>query len=196
MLLLLPRLGLIRGDETGGEGVEPMMRFLDLLVYETDACDERGNVSAGGFDRAGSDLQRRLTQHGEHMGSVEAADAVALEKLGDRRVADARSFGRHGCCFPKIEQPLCAEIVLEFEDRREIAPKLFAHAVRQAIALNSEFLGDAGEFTKLDDDRGDGCEQPEAARIGARGRGHHFPIAAGASRLSSHGRGQMRPRRA
>ena len=37
MLLPLPRLGLLARDEAEGQGVEPVMRFLDLAVHEAMA---------------------------------------------------------------------------------------------------------------------------------------------------------------
>ena len=60
MLLLLPRLGLLDRDEAGGQGIEPIMRLFELPVDEApvlraDAGNERGDVGAGGFGRAGGD---------------------------------------------------------------------------------------------------------------------------------------------
>ena len=55
MLLSLPRLDLRRRNEAGGQDVEPLMRILELSVYQTDARNQRGNVCAGGLDRTGSD---------------------------------------------------------------------------------------------------------------------------------------------
>ena len=83
MLLCLSRLGLLGRDETGGQGVELMVRLLELPVHQADARNERGDVGAGRLGRPGGDLDGRGAQHGEHMGGVDAADAVALEKLGE-----------------------------------------------------------------------------------------------------------------
>src|SRR5262245_44345683 len=141
MLLPLPRLGLLGRDQAGGKGIEPVMCVLELPVHQADARNERGDVGAGGFGRTGGDLHGRLAQYVEHMGGVEAAYAIALEKLGDRRLVDTRGFvgRRHG--LPQIEQPLRSEIVFELEDRWKIAPQLLSQAICQAIALSAEILG-------------------------------------------------------
>jgi hypothetical protein len=112
------------------------------------------------------------------MGGAEMADAIALEKLGDRCLADTSSLvgRRHGPS--EIEQPLCPEIVLELEHRWEVAPELLSQAICEAIALGAEAPGDARPFAQFDDDRIGDCKQPEATRIGAQGGGRHFGIPA------------------
>ena len=62
--------------------------------------------------------------------------------------------------------------------RREVAPELLAHAVGEAIALGAEVLGDARPLAQFDDDGIGDRQLPEAVRIGAQGRGHHFGVAA------------------
>lgn len=86
------------------------------------------------------------------MGSAETADAIPFEKLGDRCLADTSSLVgcRHG--LPKIEQPLCPEILLELEHRWEVAPELLSHAICEAIALGAEVLGDARPLAQFDED--------------------------------------------
>ena len=81
MLLPLPRLGLLGGNEPGNQGIEALMRLLELLVYETQAGDERGDVGTGGLDRTGGNLYGRLSQHIKDMCGVEAPDAIALRIL-------------------------------------------------------------------------------------------------------------------
>jgi hypothetical protein len=56
--LFAARFGLLGRDEAG-QRVGPLMRLLKLTVDETDARKERGEVCAGGFDRAGGNLQGR-----------------------------------------------------------------------------------------------------------------------------------------
>ena len=56
MLLLLPRLGLLGRDHSGGQQVELTMCILDLLIDEADARDERRNVSCGSFCGASGNL--------------------------------------------------------------------------------------------------------------------------------------------
>lgn len=105
MLLLLLRLHLRGRDEAGGQAIEPMMRLFELRVDEADAGNERGDVGAGGFSRSGGDYERRLAQYIEHTGGVGPADAMAPEKLGDRRLADARGFVRCRRGLPEIDRP-------------------------------------------------------------------------------------------
>lgn len=68
------------------------MSVLKLTVTETDSSYERGELCAGGFDRAGGDLHGRLAQQLEHMCGIEAAGAIALENLGDQCLAATRSL--------------------------------------------------------------------------------------------------------
>ncbi len=77
----------------------------------------------------GGDLNGRRAQHVEHVGGVEATGAVALEKLGDCHLTDARGFGwcRHD--LPQIEQPLGPEVGFQFEQRGKVAPELLAHVI-------------------------------------------------------------------
>src|SRR6516165_4616229 len=81
------------------------------------------------FGRPGSDDNGRPAQHVEHMGGVEATDAIALEKLGNRRRADPHGFVGRWDDLAQIEQPRCTEVVFELEDRWKIAPQLFSQAV-------------------------------------------------------------------
>src|SRR6516164_7022551 len=87
MLLPLPRLRL-GWDEASGESVDLAVGLDELPVHEADASHERGDMGAGGFGRARGDTHGRLAHYVEHMGGVEAADAIALEKGGDCFVAD------------------------------------------------------------------------------------------------------------
>lgn len=63
---------------------------------------------------------------------------MALEKLGDRRLADARRFVRCRHGLPEIEQPLCSEVAFELQQCGEVAPELLTHTVRQSVALGAE----------------------------------------------------------
>ena len=56
MLLPLPRL--LARDEAEGQGVEPVMRFLELPIHQPDARNERGDMAAGRFGSTGGDLAR------------------------------------------------------------------------------------------------------------------------------------------
>jgi len=103
---------------------------------------------------------------------------MALEKLGDRRLADARGFVRRRHGVPEIEQPLCPEVVFELKQCGEVAPELLAHTVRQTVALGAEVFGDARPLAQFDDDGVGDREQPKATRIGAQGGSHHLGIAA------------------
>src|SRR5262249_60635221 len=162
MLLPLPRLVLRGGNETGSQGVEPVMRFLQLLVHEADAGNEGGDMRARSLGRTSSDLHWRLAQNPENMGGIEASNAIALENFSDRRLSGARGlvWRRHG--FPQIEYQLCSEIALEFEHGGKIAPELLAHTVGQPDALGTEVLSDPRPFAQLYDHRIGDSKQPKA----------------------------------
>src|SRR5713226_8803272 len=108
----------------------------------------------------------------------EAADAVSLEDGGDRSLADAPGLvgGRRG--LPELDQPGGAEIGVEIEEGREVAPQLLAQAIGERGALAAEVLCDARPFPEFDDGGIGGGELAEAMRIGAQGRGHHQGVAA------------------
>src|ERR1700693_6136516 len=112
--------------------------------------------------------------------TTEAAskDAMAFEQFGDRRLAQTARRVRRRRGFPEFEQPFGAEVVLEFEQGREVAPELLAQAVDEAVPFDAEILGDARPFAQLDDDRVGGRERAEATRIGAQGGGHDLGVAA------------------
>src|SRR3984957_11842750 len=92
--------------------------------------------------------------------TTEAAskDAMAFELFGDRRLAQTARRVRRRRGFPEFEQPFGAEVVLEFEQGREVAPELLAQAVDEAVPFD-EILGDARPFAQLDDDRVGGRER-------------------------------------
>jgi hypothetical protein len=162
MLLLPPRVRLLGRNEAGGQRREPLMGVLMLTVDETDARNERGEVCAGGFDRAGGNLDGRPAQHIEHMGGIKAADAIALGNFGDRYLAATRSLV--GCWhgFPQIEL-LRSAIVFKLEYRWKVASDLLAHAVGQPIALGAEVFGDARPLAQLGDRWIGNREQPGAS---------------------------------
>lgn len=93
-----------------------------------------------------------------------------------RRFAVSGVGRRRG--FPEFEQPFGAEVALEFEQGREVAPELLAQAVDEAVPFDAEILGDARPFAQLDDDRVGSRERAEATRIGAQGGGHDLGVAA------------------
>ena len=105
MLLLPPRPCLLCWNEPGRQGIQPAMSLFDLPVHKADARNERLDMGAGRFNRSLGDLHSRLAQDIQNMGGVEAPDAVALQKLGDRRFADARGLAGCGRQFPQVEQP-------------------------------------------------------------------------------------------
>ena len=103
---------------------------------------------------------------------------MAFEQFGYRRLAQTARLVRRRRGFPEFEQPFGAEVVLEFEQGRELAPELLAQAVDEAVPFDAEILGDARPFAQLDDDRVGGRERAEATRIGAQGGGHDLGVAA------------------
>ena len=115
--------------------VDLAQRLLVLLVHQTDAGDQGCDVGAGGRGGAGGQAQGRRAQRLKHVRGVKAADAMALEKLADRRLAKPRGLVGRGDELQQIEQPLCPEVGVELEDGGKVAPKLFAHAVCEARAL-------------------------------------------------------------
>ena len=89
MLFCLPWLVFCCGDRAYGQSIKLAMRLLELPIHKADAFNKAGDVSAGGFGRSGRDMQRRLAQHVQNIGRIEAPDAIALQKLDNRRFADA-----------------------------------------------------------------------------------------------------------
>ena len=101
MLLLLPRPGLLCWDELGRESVQLAVCFFDLPVHKADARNERLDMGAGRFNRSPGNLHSRFAQDIQNIGGVEAPDAVALQQLGDRPLADARGLAGGGSEFPR-----------------------------------------------------------------------------------------------
>ena len=66
-----------------------------------------------------------------------------FEQFGDRRLAQTARRIRRRRGFPEFEQPFGAEVALEFEQGREVAPELLAQAVDEAVPFDAEILGDA-----------------------------------------------------
>src|SRR5512146_312015 len=177
-LLWLPRLSLFGGAERGGQAVDLSMSVADLAIDQTDAIDQRQDVSAGGFGSAIGDGDGLLAQDVEKLGGVEAADTVALEDFRDCSFADALGFVRGGHRLPEVDQPGRAEVIVQFEEGREVAPELLTHTVCEAGALGAELLGDARPFPELDDQRIGIGEASKAMRIGAQGRRQDQAVAA------------------
>ena len=105
MLLFLPWLGRLGWHEAGGQAVDPAMGVFDLTVEQADARDEQSDMGARGFDRSGGDAHRRPAQRVDHGGGVEAADAMAFEQFGDRRLAQTARRVRRRRGFPELEEP-------------------------------------------------------------------------------------------
>jgi hypothetical protein len=79
MLLCLPRFGILRRDEPGGQRLELAMGLFELPVHKADARYERRDVCSGGFNCSGGDLHR-------------------LEAGPRARNAAARRGHNHRCC--------------------------------------------------------------------------------------------------
>src|SRR6516162_6129437 len=178
MLLLLPGFRILCGDEPGCQRIEVALGFLDLVVYQADACNERLGMGAGRFNGSGGNLHRRRTQHSYHMAGGEAPDTMALQYLGGCRLADTGRFARRWRSFPQIEEPLGAKVAFQFQHGGKIAPKLLPKPVGEAVALGAKVLGNPRPLPQFGDDRIGRRQQPEAARIGTQGRGHDLGVAA------------------
>ncbi len=192
MLLLLPRFSILCRNKLGSEGIQLAVRFFDLGVHKADAGNERLDVGAGGFGRTGSNLHRRFAQHIQHMGSIEAPDAIALQQFAYRPLADARGLAGRGRKLPQLKQPCGANVFFEFlhggvtlllryrasRYLSAIAPKLLAKAVGKPVALRAKIACDAGPLAQLDNSGIEGRQQPEAVRVGTQGGGHYFGVAA------------------
>ena len=135
-------------------------------------------MGARGFDRSGGDAPRRPAQRVDHEGGVETADAMAFEQFGYRRLAQTARLVRRRRGFPEFEQPFGAEVVLEFEQGRELAPELLAQAVDEAVPPTPRSSAMRDHSAQLDDDRVGGRERAEATRIGAQGGGYDLGVAA------------------
>jgi hypothetical protein len=62
MLLLLPRLGLLGGDQTDGEGFEFALGVMTLSVEEPQSRDQRRDMGAGGLDSSRREERWRHAQ--------------------------------------------------------------------------------------------------------------------------------------
>ena len=127
-------------------------------------------MSAGGFGRSGRDMQRRLAQHVQNIGRIEAPDAIALQKLDNRRFADALALPGVGASSHSSSGG--AEIAFEVKHGGKVAPKLLAHAVCEPVALGAEIIGDARPFAQLNNSGVEVGELPETPRISAQRRRH------------------------
>jgi hypothetical protein len=67
---------------------------------------------------------------------------MALEQLGDCRLAHTARLWRRRSGFPEFEQPLGAEVVFQCEQGREVAPELLTQAIGEAVPFNAEVLGE------------------------------------------------------
>ena len=143
MLLLPPRPGILCWDEPGWQGVQPAMSLFDLPVHKADARHERLDMGAGRFNRSPCNLHSRFAQDIQNMGGVEAPDAVALQQLGYRPLADARGLAGCGCEFPQVEQPWGAKIAFELQHGGKVAPKLLAQAVGEPVTLRAKIACNA-----------------------------------------------------
>ena len=128
-------------------GEKPLARNFGSDIRRVARSDKLCPASgARGFDRSGGDAHRRPAQRVDHEGGVEAADAMAFEQFADRRLAQRARLVRRRRRFPEFEQPFGAEVALEFEQDREVAPELLAQAVDDAVPFDAEVLRDARPF--------------------------------------------------
>src|SRR5690606_15284266 len=142
--------------------IQPLMGVLDLAVYQADPHHKRGNMVAGCLSRARSNGEGRLAEDSEHLGRIEAADAMALEQFFYRSRTQACGSSRRRRKLPQVEQPLGLEMSAELEHRRKVSPELLAHAIGEAGTLGNQIVGNARPFAQFDDDRFSNREQPEA----------------------------------
>ena len=84
------------------------------------------------------------------MGGIETADTVTLEHARDSRLTHADSFVGRRHNFPKIEEPVGAQVLGKSQHLGIVAPELVPEAVYKANVLNFEFFGDARPFPELD----------------------------------------------
>ncbi len=167
-----------RGGEPFGQPIEPVFGFLDLPVHEPEALDDDLQVGGGGVDGAGGGSDRGLAQAVEHVVSVEAADAIALQQAFDRRRPHARRLGGRRDVFPEVEEPGGGDVVVELEHGWEVAPEQLAHAVGEAIAIVTQVLKQTRALAQFDDARIERLQAPEAAQIGAHRIGEDERVAA------------------
>jgi len=79
---------------------------------------------------------------------------------------------------PEVEEPCIGDASNRFEDLRIVAPQLLPHAVRQAHAVPCEFLIDPRPRPEFDDDRIDGVDPPEVAKVGPQRVGENLGVEA------------------
>ena len=83
MLLPLPRPGLLRRNEPGGQGIELAMRFLELLVDSRIRAMSVVTCALAASIVPAATCTGGLRNTCQDVRGIEAPDAIALENLGD-----------------------------------------------------------------------------------------------------------------
>ena len=102
MLLFLSRLGLSVQGNSGCQRVKAFVSLFDLCIEQPDARYQRCDVRSCRFRCSSRDAYRLLSQDSKHMGSVEAANTITLQKLGSCRFTHAARLGWRRYGFPKV----------------------------------------------------------------------------------------------
>ena len=85
--------------------VEPLFGVLDLPVHEPEALDDDLEMGRGGVDRSGRGGNGGLAQPAEHVVSLEATDAMALQQAFDGGRTDTCCLGGRRHALPEVEEP-------------------------------------------------------------------------------------------
>src|SRR5262249_50031912 len=93
------------------KGVQLPMSAFELLVDESQACNQRPNVRRRGLGRSARHDDRGLFQNGESLRRVDAPNAMVLENLLHRRYAHARRLGGRRQRLPEVEHPLVCDVL-------------------------------------------------------------------------------------
>ena len=129
MLLFLPWLGRLGWHEAGGEAVDPALGVFDLPVEQAGCA---GRAKQHGRSRLRPFRRRRAPAafaRVDHGGGVEAADAMAFEQFGDRRLAQtARRVRRR-----RVQGAINRVTHPELEAARAIGPEIVVPPVGLGI---------------------------------------------------------------
>src|SRR5271166_2740388 len=130
--------------------IELALGLPQFAINNAQTSDERTHVDAGRFSNAVRNPDGGFSQGAENGLGVNAADAMLLEQLLDRRLTYVARFGRRGCDGPELEKPGCGEVIGQLRHLRVIPPKLMIDAVTQPNPFLLQFLGKPRPCTQCD----------------------------------------------
>ena len=97
----LPRFFFHRLSQFFTQPIKLAVGLLDLAIDEPHAFNEAPDVSTRGLNGTRRDRTQPVSQSGQHLCRIEAADAAILEEFGNRTLANTRRFVGGSARVPK-----------------------------------------------------------------------------------------------